>query len=376
MKLAIECETERVKIARICNGCRGLHWVARGGCTPCGRSSSDGLFPKCARANSYAGCPRSRTEKDVRRMVGKSFRKYFPSFARRASVERPSKRTTVCRPSSVPFLSGDTLRAAAGWALEDGQILINPGGDEKVLFAPTDETARKDFLRNVERWSKLASHRSPLALVLHNGDYSPLPRILRRASSVVDSIYSVNLAEEFGSVFALPIGLENAHHEVNGVIENFHTLRSRKQDGALPEGQRVLASFRVRTNEKVRGPIAELFRHSPHGFRPDVGSAADYHLLVATSRFVISPPGNGRDCHRTWESIYLGSVPVVLEGSLPQSLVSCQAILEVKDYEEFLGLSSEQLDVIYRDSMARGDANAMAQPWLDRISGVATAPLV
>jgi hypothetical protein len=28
--------------------------------------------------------------------------------------------------------------------------------------------------------------------------------------------------------------------------------------------------------------------------------------------FVLSPYGNGMDCHRTWESICLGSIPIVL----------------------------------------------------------------
>jgi hypothetical protein len=32
--------------------------------------------------------------------------------------------------------------------------------------------------------------------------------------------------------------------------------------------------------------------------------------------FVISPPGNGLDCYRTWEALALGSVPIVLSSSL------------------------------------------------------------
>jgi hypothetical protein len=32
--------------------------------------------------------------------------------------------------------------------------------------------------------------------------------------------------------------------------------------------------------------------------------------------FVISPPGNGLDCYRTWEALTLGSIPIVLSSSL------------------------------------------------------------
>jgi len=28
--------------------------------------------------------------------------------------------------------------------------------------------------------------------------------------------------------------------------------------------------------------------------------------------FVASPPGNGLDCHRTWEALYVKTIPIVL----------------------------------------------------------------
>jgi len=38
-----------------------------------------------------------------------------------------------------------------------------------------------------------------------------------------------------------------------------------------------------------------------------------YFEHLARSKFVISPKGNGPDCHRVWESIYLGAIPVVVD---------------------------------------------------------------
>ena len=32
-----------------------------------------------------------------------------------------------------------------------------------------------------------------------------------------------------------------------------------------------------------------------------------------THRFVLSPPGHGLDCHRTWEAILLGAIPIVVD---------------------------------------------------------------
>ena len=37
-----------------------------------------------------------------------------------------------------------------------------------------------------------------------------------------------------------------------------------------------------------------------------------YYLQeIADHTFVISPPGNGYDCHRTWEALYIGATPIV-----------------------------------------------------------------
>ena len=39
-----------------------------------------------------------------------------------------------------------------------------------------------------------------------------------------------------------------------------------------------------------------------------------YLREVARSYFVISPDGNGIDCHKNWEALYLDAIPVVSKG--------------------------------------------------------------
>jgi hypothetical protein len=40
-------------------------------------------------------------------------------------------------------------------------------------------------------------------------------------------------------------------------------------------------------------------------------SQEKYWNNISESMFVISPPGNGVDCHRIWECLYLRAVPIV-----------------------------------------------------------------
>lgn len=54
---------------------------------------------------------------------------------------------------------------------------------------------------------------------------------------------------------------------------------------------------------------------------------------LGNSRFVVSPPGNGIDCHRTWEALALGAIPIVQNSSL-WGLYEDERILVVRDVKE------------------------------------------
>lgn len=67
---------------------------------------------------------------------------------------------------------------------------------------------------------------------------------------------------------------------------------------------------------------------------------------MAGWRYAVSPPGNGIDCHRLWEALYLGVIPVIspplgglLEG-LPAIIVDNFAEVSLESLEAAL----ERLD--------------------------------
>ncbi len=71
----------------------------------------------------------------------------------------------------------------------------------------------------------------------------------------------------------------------------------------------------------------------------------DYYTNIQNHNFCISPPGNGIDCYRTWESLYLGTIPIVINAPF-YSYFKDLPILTVEDYsictEKFL---IDQLDL-------------------------------
>lgn len=66
--------------------------------------------------------------------------------------------------------------------------------------------------------------------------------------------------------------------------------------------------------------------------------------MHADFSFVISPEGNGMDCHRTWEALVLGAIPVVKRNRLT-SLFKGLPVMSVKDWND---LDENMLDEFKR----------------------------
>ena len=75
-------------------------------------------------------------------------------------------------------------------------------------------------------------------------------------------------------------------------------------------------NFRPDTNDVVRRSLWESYKRAEIGGWATRASGeknpAAYALDLAAHHFVLCPPGNGIDTHRLWETLYAGSVPVVL----------------------------------------------------------------
>jgi hypothetical protein len=67
--------------------------------------------------------------------------------------------------------------------------------------------------------------------------------------------------------------------------------------------------------------------------RDEAASLLRYYSEIADHRFVLSPEGNGIDCYRTWEALYLGAVPIV-KTSAAMSTFADLPILFTEDYSE------------------------------------------
>ncbi|HEX7010369.1 MAG TPA: hypothetical protein VF184_10320 [Phycisphaeraceae bacterium] len=150
-------------------------------------------------------------------------------------------------------------------------------------------------------------------VVTHDGDW-PLDE--RRAAWLPPNVvkwFATNVCVDHPRVEGIPVGIANPSywHGDFGAIQDVVARTM-----PLKKARLLHAAFALDTNPPER-VAALLAAQNIEGHR---GCYIHHHQRVpnyrrfldrmAEHRFVLSPPGNGIDCHRTWEALYLGCVPV------------------------------------------------------------------
>ena len=141
-------------------------------------------------------------------------------------------------------------------------------------------------------------------LITHNSDL-----LSGLSTNIINNKYLVkwygqNMATLNEKLVGIPIGLENSQWK--GFNYNF--LKKYK----LSEKQNLLyINFNINTNKK-REDIINLFKSKNFDINPRL-EWNDYIKEMSTYKYVLSPSGCGEDCHRIWESLYLGCIPIVLK---------------------------------------------------------------
>ena len=113
----------------------------------------------------------------------------------------------------------------------------------------------------------------------------------------------------------LPIGIEDLSYARNGMPWNFRRafVKENKLDKVLVGPFRPTSPSRAQLLALTSGYENCLV---VHGRMP----AARYASVAAEHRFVACPEGNGMDTHRFWETLYRGSMPIVIDSPFIRNL--------------------------------------------------------
>lgn len=245
------------------------------------------------------------------------------------------------RPSSFPYLSGDTFRKLANH-LFDGTARLHPENvkDGDIVFVQTDML--EEFFQSMH---PRIQHR--YVLVSHNSDPNVDSRFFRFVDQKIIHWYAQSLIELAPGITPIPLGLENLYYHNHGVISRFEDWR---QNLPAEKKTRILVSFGIDTNPVERQPAFDTLKDHPlvETLYPSV-TAPRYIQKLSGYKFVASPPGNSHDCHRTWEALYLKVVPVVKRSPMTDYFKDLGLpLFVVNEWHELNDLRESDFDTIYQ----------------------------
>jgi hypothetical protein len=215
--------------------------------------------------------------------------------------------------SSLPFISGDTYRLHC-------EVDLSATDD----FAQFTDVPRSVFIASGQISSFLSFvitqplDLSKSDLYIHNGDGANNYEAITELARHFKTVYAVNWIGEHKKIKPIPIGLENIRFLRNGFPGDFLSIEKKCHNSFQERPIELLVAFSLHTNPVSRSAALRATR-GIRGVKTIQTAIKPYEYLnlVSKSKFVLSPPGNGPDCHRTWEAIYLGAVPIVHASAWP-----------------------------------------------------------
>lgn len=230
------------------------------------------------------------------------------------------------RSSSYPYISGDTFRAFADHIIDETTHACRPEQIQKgdIVFLKTDYLGY--FFSEIHPWVK-----EPYILLTHNSDYS-VP------GSFAHFLDDPKLFAWFGQntdlvhpkLFPVPIGLANQYWPHGNVDAVNRAVDLSSHD---PKPIFLYINYSANTSAKRTDGALTALTKLPCAFVPTRKPFEEYAIDLAHSVFVVSPPGNGLDCHRTWESLYMGAIPIVKRSTI-KNLFADLPVIIVDDWSE------------------------------------------
>lgn len=182
--------------------------------------------------------------------------------------------------------------------------------------------------------------KNPFVLLSHNSDWNVIESEDSKTileCPLLKKWYTQNLCFCHPKISMIPIGFANSMwpHGNLSLFDNHVFLTS-----LLNKTKSIYFNFAIHTNAKIRQPCYDaISKKIPwlHVLPP-----IENLMRLKDYEFCICPEGNGVDCHRFWEALYLKCVPIVINSPFIETLKRYNIPLVILDRWEDLDIRKLQ----------------------------------
>lgn len=163
--------------------------------------------------------------------------------------------------------------------------------------------------------------------------------------------FTVNKQTSKANVHSIPLGItndsgESFFHSVYGNLDcMIQVMNESKNDKNL-----VYMNFNIKTYPQERQIVFDMFKNNTWVTVGDIENSisgrTNFLREIRNHTFVLCPRGNGVDTHRMWETLYMGSIPIV-KRNIAMDEFSDLPICFINDWTEVTAdfLNSEKLRI-------------------------------
>jgi len=168
-----------------------------------------------------------------------------------------------------------------------------------------------------------------IILVTSQTDIKVDKELFNLKPNCISKWYSINVDFEDENLIPIPLGLSNDYSPKNILSKDIKFFPIFKEYNYSPT---LYLNFQVNTNKLERTGLYNAFNNLIWAEKDSPNlSLLNYQNKLSESKFVLCPIGNGLDTHRVWESLYLGSIPVIKK-HLTYSTTSNLPVLITDDF--------------------------------------------
>jgi len=285
-------------------------------------------------------------------------KKIYFKLKRKAINYLLHKYTFIYRPSSRPYISGDTFRKMSDHIYDESKKM-NPlkVGKNDIVFI--SNSLVDTFFTEIHPLIN-----NEYILISHNSDRNITHAEVEYIDNKILHWFAQNMVAKNNKISVLPIGLENLRYQLNGVLNDFQTTEN------IVKSKTTLLSFNVITNNKERIKALDALKDNKFIESNIFANHREYFKELKKYKFNLCPEGNGRDTHRVWESLLAEVIPVMIRDTHTENLASLNfPIMLLDEWEDFNSYSIEDLDKYYKketDSKSFFDVVSY-EYWLNKI---------
>lgn len=175
--------------------------------------------------------------------------------------------------------------------------------NSSIVFCQTDLVEHFfSILKNIDNLENII-------LVTHQSDKKITKKLFKLKPSLISKWFSTNVCYNHEDLVPIPIGINNSYYKMHPNSSDIARVNHKTGNEKI---NKVYANFNINTKQFHRFHTFKIALNSDSFVTQEAKlRKEDYLDELSKYKYVLCPWGNGYDTHRFWESIYLGSVPII-----------------------------------------------------------------